>query len=104
MECTLAPPATQEVAQMGMPKLRAGMRYGTNLVAMAARQRGPLEAGVVGGRFVIGEVAKLPRAAHLALMTKVRPGRVGTYPTMYSDAIVDALAGLGVQMRAYRVD
>jgi SAM-dependent methyltransferase len=90
-----------QVAQTRVLKLRAGMRYLANLVAMVARQRGYVAAGAAGSRFVIAEVAKLPK---FALLASAGGRRVQTHPTMYSNEIVDALATLGVEMRAYRID
>lgn len=84
--------------------LKVGIRYGVNLIAMVAQQRGYRAAAAAGSRFVKAEISKLPRVARLALLERVRPGRAPRHPTMYSDAIVRAVASLGVELRPYHVD
>lgn len=82
--------------------LRVGIRYTTNLFSMIARQRGYLAAGMILGRLGIAEIRKFPRFVPLALRAKGRP--VGEYPQMYSAAIVEGLASLGVELKEHTID
>lgn len=87
-----------------MNPLIVGMRYGTNLVAMVARQQGYLAATAVGSRFVITEIGKLPKAVHLVWQARRHPERVRQRPTRYSDAIVASVEALDVELKPYNVD
>jgi SAM-dependent methyltransferase len=89
---------------MPLVKVRAGLRYATNLTAMVARQRGYLEAAAVGSRFIATEAAKLPRAAELALKTRSRGELPGEHPPLISESIIDDMRGLGVDSPTYQVD
>lgn len=84
--------------------LRLGVRYGANLVAMVARQRGYMAATAVGSQFVIAEVAKLPRFARLVLSGRTRPARNGNEAPVDWDEIRASLSELGVDMQSYYID
>ncbi len=71
---------------------------------MAARQHGYLAAGALGGRFLVTEISKLPKAARLALLARLRRAPAGRHPTMNSDTIVADLARVGLELHPYRVD
>jgi SAM-dependent methyltransferase len=70
---------------------------------MVAADQGHVPAARAAGRFVIGEFAMLPRLAR----HKLADGNGhtnGFEPTRYSDDLRHALAGLGVELRTYRID
>lgn len=84
--------------------LKVGMRYGVNLVAMAAQQRGYLTAASVGSRFILSEAAMLLRFVCLLARSRRRTYRGNRYPTLHPDAIAAALTGSGVVPIPYHID
>ena len=83
-----------------MLRLRAGVRYATNLTAMVARQRGYVAAAAVGSQFVVDEAAKLPRVLEWSLRSR----RTVDHPPLMSDRILQEMRALGVPMPTYAVD
>jgi SAM-dependent methyltransferase len=86
-----------------MPALRTGARYVTNLYSMVATDQGPVPAARATGRFMVGELAMLPRLARHRL-AEGGAGTNGFKPTRYSDDVRHALGNLGVELRPYRID
>lgn len=84
--------------------IRQGIRYITSLVALVARQRKYRTASMIAVSFPIREAAKLPRYAFLVLVRRARHEGIAKHPTMYSEALVDALMSLGVEVETYHIN
>jgi SAM-dependent methyltransferase len=80
---------------------KTGARYVTNTVSMAARQDGYRAAAAVAFRLAVTETRKLPRLARLAVSP---PDSAAEHPTGYSEAILQALNELPVDVTSYRMD
>src|SRR5687768_603856 len=89
---------------MNQRSLRAATRYVANMMAMVARQQGYPAAAAAGSRVVLGEVAKLPRFARLAVAQRGRTRQTVRHPTRYSEDILRALAALEVDLMPCRID
>lgn len=81
-------------------RLRAGVRYASNLTAMVARQRGYVAAATIGSQFVVTEAAKVPRVIEWSLKSR----KVVDHPPLISDRILQDMHALGVPMPLYFVD
>ncbi len=72
---------------------------------MEARQQGYPAALAVGSRFLVTEIAKIPRFAQLLFKERFRRGHtVSKQPLLYSDVILEALMALDVEMIPYYIE
>ena len=83
-----------------LTRLRAGVRYATNLTAMVARQRGYVAAAAIGSQFVVTEAAKVPRVIEWSLKSR----KVVGHPPLMSDRILREMRALDVPIPLYFVD
>jgi SAM-dependent methyltransferase len=83
-------------------RAKVGARFVANLLSTVARQDGYRAAAGVAVRLLATETRKLPRLARLAASA---PGSAtAEHPAGYSEAILQALSQLSVDMRPYRID
>jgi SAM-dependent methyltransferase len=87
---------------IGLRTLKLGVRYFANRFSMAAAHEGYRAAASSAARDLAIELRKLPRVARLAMSS----GLVAyeAHPTGYSEAIVESLTRLPVNVRPYRID
>jgi SAM-dependent methyltransferase len=71
---------------------------------MVAEKDGYAAAVAAGGRFVIGELVKLPKYALYETRRKLEPRDADVHPSMYSEEILAAVSNLDVVVRPYQVD
>lgn len=81
-----------------------GMRYGWNLMDMVARQRGYRAAAILGSKFAVTEIGKVPRIIHRTLEQKGKPGTRSENPVLYSPQLVARVSALPISVQSFCIN
>jgi SAM-dependent methyltransferase len=87
----------------GFRFVAVGLRYGLNLIDMVARQQGYQEAAVIGIKFALAEIAKLPLLIRLAFERRKRLEARPQPPVLYSSKILSRLSALNLDIRSIKI-
>ena len=89
--------------RQGFRFVRVGLLYGLNLMNMVARQRGYGAAAVIGSKFALTEMAKLPLLIRLALQRRNGSRPRTPSPVLYSSKLLTRLSALPVEVKTISI-
>jgi SAM-dependent methyltransferase len=89
--------------KQGFRFVRVGLLYGFNLMNMVARQQGYRAAAVIGSRFALAEIAKLPLLIRMTFQRRNGSRSRTQNPVLYSAKLITQLSLLNVDIKSISI-